>query len=103
MQASWLDTVTQKEAIELLREKVWDNYLLSKKAAVEGLIKLEAKSSASLVENVKTTVSNQEQIWFTKKVKQLRETGEGAAIAKLKKDFEDLTQYVKKLEDKKQQ
>jgi polyhydroxyalkanoate synthesis regulator phasin len=95
-----LDTLTQRAAVELLCEKLWDNNLLAKRAAVEGLIKLEAKRAASMVDNCKSSVSNQDQVWFAKKVKQLRETGEGSSVAKLKKDFEELTQYVKKLEEK---
>jgi hypothetical protein len=70
-----------------------------REAAIEGLVQLEAKEAAGAIEQTRRLFSNQAQPWLERQLTSLRK-GEGSELQKLKKEVEELTLRVKKLEQK---
>ena len=59
--------------------------MLTKKTAVDGLIKLNAKSSVDIVERAKSSVPTQDRSFFDNKISQLKESSSDS-LTKVKQE-----------------
>jgi aminopeptidase N len=97
--AHYQEKLLRRQAIEKLLELLRDKDLQVRRAAIEGLVLLEATDSMERMDRVRITFAEQDHAWLDKQLQKLKSVEESSIIHQLTKRIEDLETKQRRLEE----